>query len=474
LWIWLLLAWLTTLGTGQSIAACFSPYAPQESTEQPKLPIRFELGKRVERFERAWQHSEVGARAKSTPVMERAVQKFFGLDLEGACRELDQAWCALQNDPPDVDAKNLLRWTVACPPIVDSDAESCEWTISDRFRENDSVAMRGIDLELTIAVDGEPNKRQIERLQVDSLPYKVKIRLDPNLKGDLELTATAFSQNRKTPLVSTNLSRIREYAQLVQDLAVPIAREKPNTTVEATKRLYLGWLRQASKGQRIECDLPYQKLYELTKSMGNLSSLATVRPEWIRFVGKKVTQSVRIHYPSQRPAAWIIAFHGAGGSENMFFESYGAGRLIELATQKGWGVVCPHQALGGQSLQLDELLALMKSELDIMPTRVFLVGHSMGAAQAMMQANQFPELVAATAITGGGGVANQPQLREIPFFVAAGDRDFGKRNAKNLAERLNQLGSRVDYREYEDVEHMVIMQAAWDDAFEFLSKANLE
>jgi len=406
--------------------------------------------------------------------MERAVQKFFGLDLEGACRELDQAWCALQSDPPDIDAKNLLQWTVACPPMVDADAESCEWTIADRFSGNDSGTTRVVELELTIVVDGEPDKQQIESLKVDSLPCKVKIRLDPNLQGDLELTATAISQNRKTPLVSTNLSRIRDYPQLVKDLAAPIAREKPSTTIEATKRLYLGWLRQASKGQRIECDLPYQKLCELAKAMGDLSSLATVQPEWIRFVGKKTVQSVRVHYPSQRPATWIIAFHGAGGSENMFFESYGAGRLIELATQKGWGVVCPHQALGGQSLQLDELLALMKSELDIVPTRVFLVGHSMGAAQAMMQANQFPELVSATAITGGGGVANQPKLKGIPFFVAAGDRDFGKRNAKSLAEKLNQLGSRVAYREYEDVEHMVIMQAAWDDAFEFLSKANLE
>ena len=40
-----------------------------------------------------------------------------------------------------------------------------------------------------------------------------------------------------------------------------------------------------------------------------------------------------------------------------------------------------------------------------------------------------------------------------------------------LAERLGAAGATVDYREYPDVEHMVIVQAALDDVFRFLDTA---
>ena len=63
-------------------------------------------------------------------------------------------------------------------------------------------------------------------------------------------------------------------------------------------------------------------------------------------------------------------------------------------------------------------------------------------------------------------------LRSSPvrFFVAAGDRDFGRPRAKSLAETLRNLDCRVEYREYSDVEHMVIVQAALRDVFVFLDQ----
>ena len=100
-----------------------------------------------------------------------------------------------------------------------------------------------------------------------------------------------------------------------------------------------------------------------------------------------------------------------------------------------------------------------------------LVGHSMGAAQAMSQVSKHPESVRmVAALGGGGGVRDTEAIRKVPFLVGAGDRDFGKPRAKSLAQELKRLGCSVEYREYSDVEHMVIVQAALDDVFGFFDR----
>ena len=43
--------------------------------------------------------------------------------------------------------------------------------------------------------------------------------------------------------------------------------------------------------------------------------------------------------------------------------------------------------------------------------------------------------------------------------------------AAALAKRLEASGALVEYRDYADVEHMVIVQAALDDVFRFLDAA---
>ena len=199
----------------------------------------------------------------------------------------------------------------------------------------------------------------------------------------------------------------------------------------------------------------------------------------------KGTQIVRLEVPDlsegdaskKRPV--LIALHGAGGSENMFFETYGAGRLVSLSRERGWIVVSPRQSMlgfggGGLGLDVRSILEVLETVLPIDRERVFLVGHSMGAAQAIAQVSKSPEEIRGVAALGGGGsVRDSAPLRRIPFWVGAGDRDFGKAGAKGLSQQLKRLGCEATYREYADVEHMVIVQAALDDVFAFFdSKLN--
>jgi predicted esterase len=74
------------------------------------------------------------------------------------------------------------------------------------------------------------------------------------------------------------------------------------------------------------------------------------------------------------------------------------------------------------------------------------------------------------ALGGGGTLKDTEAIRKVPFFVGAGDRDFGKPRAKSLSQELKRIGCPVEYREYRDVEHMVIVQAALDDVFDFFDR----
>ena len=37
----------------------------------------------------------------------------------------------------------------------------------------------------------------------------------------------------------------------------------------------------------------------------------------------------------------VLALHGAGGSENMFFDGYGDGKVARLCAERGWLLAAP-------------------------------------------------------------------------------------------------------------------------------------
>ena len=59
---------------------------------------RLELGRRLQRFEQAWEKAESAQRAASVPAMTTAVRSFFSLNLPAAGKQLDLAWQAVRNE----------------------------------------------------------------------------------------------------------------------------------------------------------------------------------------------------------------------------------------------------------------------------------------------------------------------------------------------------------------------------------------
>lgn len=498
---------------------------------------RYQLGRRLERFERAWQEAPSELRAKSTASLEQAVQSFFSLALSRAGRMLDQAWLEVQGIEGAQQSELLqgLRWKLepqatlldVNEPLLRArigtfyEAEGIEGKkIEGRKIEGRNIeggngqgqeakggteSPQELELELNVwPWDDSPAKVMMAQIGKEPLIRKtIQVRLGETFEvdfkglsaGDYVLTGRCLSDEAgKHDWICPSFSLVDRFEDRMtrMDRWVEAHRKEskqPDSTVLSTARFLAREIVRGRKGTPFEIDLPWNKLLgefeqiieSLDRQEPNEESFAAwiKQPgwKWMQLSQGRSTQVVRIEVPlldlkdSSSKLPVLIALHGAGGSENMFFQTYGAGRLVELGKARRWIVVSPRQTLTGLNLDLPEMVQALSEHLPVDSSRVMVVGHSMGAAQAMAQVSKHPESVTMLAALGGGGnVRDSEAIRKVPFYVAAGERDFGKPRAKSLRMQLERIGCPVEYREYPDVEHMVIVQAALDDVFAFFDK----
>jgi dienelactone hydrolase len=102
---------------------------------------------------------------------------------------------------------------------------------------------------------------------------------------------------------------------------------------------------------------------------------------------------------------------------------------------------------------------------------VFLVGHSMGAGQALALAAN-GKFAAVAALGGGGRLSKPAAFAELPTFVGVGDKDsLALAGARALNKALTAANAKaVTYKEYPGVEHLVIVREALPDAFAVFDK----
>jgi pimeloyl-ACP methyl ester carboxylesterase len=169
----------------------------------------------------------------------------------------------------------------------------------------------------------------------------------------------------------------------------------------------------------------------------------------------------------------VVALHGMGGSENLFFEGYGAGRIVTECRTRGWLLVSPRSGFGlGGTPPILDLLEQLAKIYPLDPKRVFVVGHSMGAMQAVELVQKHPGKFAAVAALGGGGtVRDAKAFADLPVFVGVGAKDaLALAGARELNKALASA-KKLTFKEYPHVEHMVIVREALPDVFEMFDRA---
>jgi predicted esterase len=445
---------------------------------------RHELGRRLREFEIVYEaETDSAARKRATDPLTRAVNAFFTSVLRGGfaetARGLDEARFALLSDKPPEDA---IRW-----------AESLALQLDRRFLDltQDSVGIRldayynakaekpkRIALRLSLVPEGKKEAKPVATFALDKLPLEEKLPLTGLREGDFELRAEIIQDDR-------SLARIRQsisLAERVKERMGKLATKQENTMKPTTDRLsaeHLGTiLNSLLEGKTLETDYPAARLLgeaeALTTSMSGKRSFhgpGHTGQFWLMLATEGSSAPVRVQVPDKvrdgKPIPLVLALHGAGGSENMFFDAYGNGKAARLCAERGWLLVTTRNGLAaGVFEEICRLYPVDRS-------RVYLVGHSMGAANSLAAINRNPERFAAVAALGGSGrVVKSDALKDVACFVGCGSADFAMRGARGLHDNLKEAGvKKLVFKEYKDTEHLAVVQLALDDVFKFFDES---
>jgi len=173
-------------------------------------------------------------------------------------------------------------------------------------------------------------------------------------------------------------------------------------------------------------------------------------------------------YTGSKPFPLIIALHGLGGTEDSFFDNYGAG-LPPLAESHGyilaaplgyrvdgsygWGLGTPpadpaiRRTQDFSEQDVMQVLQRMRQLYKIDESRIYLMGHSMGGIGTWKVAPKYPDIWAAIApISGNGNPATLEKLRGVPEIIVHGDADptVPVAGSRTMVAKLKELG--IDHK----------------------------
>jgi predicted esterase len=445
---------------------------------------RYELGRRVHDLEVAWDEhaTDAAARKRAAPLVNDAVQNFFKLNVPAAGKSLDDARHALSSAEP---ASFAVRWADALQIVpvaraVDAAVDDVSIAVK-AFYKVEGDAPKGVIARAKLGA-GKPVE-----VSLDTLPATLKVPIKPvpgTPSADFTLVVEIIAEGKTLSRKETRISRIEKFAErlaAVKKLAGDVPT--PPTTIEqATFLLLVKQLEDISAKKTPETDYPFSRLIFGAERLSKVKEPYYIpsRPGefWLSIPTEKKTTVVRIRIPpkleEKKSVPVVIALHGMGGSENLYFDAYGNGIVPRLAAERGWLIVAPRVEgiLGaGPAPNVPAILDELAKRYPIDPKRVYLIGHSMGAGHAVQLAQQNPERYAAVAALGGGGrVSKGDSLKSTRFFVGCGTKDFLLAGSKSLHKALEEAKMAATFKEYEDIEHLLIVREAAGDVFKFFEK----
>jgi predicted esterase len=197
-------------------------------------------------------------------------------------------------------------------------------------------------------------------------------------------------------------------------------------------------------------------------------------------------------YAASNPMPLVIALHGLGGTEDSFFDQYS--RLpVQLAEKHGFLMAAPLgfrvDGFYGSAMMAGadpaarkrteysekdvlEVIRLMKANYNVDTSRIYLMGHSMGAIGTWALAAKYPEMwAAAAAFAGTGAPALAEQMKSIPQFVVHGDNDptVNVSGSRNMTAALKKAGATVTYIEVAGGGHSDVVVPNLPQAFAFMA-----
>lgn len=247
------LSWFVLLIAASSAVAAWSGHAIGQDEN-----LRYELGKRVQRYETLWEASSNETRAASTDFMERAVQEFFRLDLAAAAKSLDNVWLAMLPSPTASQRNSAAVSLSTSSLLVDSSQPKIAMTLQAVYPQPDPnwPSSATVEIELRPAHRIDPTKRQAKAWPVVSLPIQIEWELEGMEPGDYQLFGTIQQDGMQNSIIGTQVSMIKDKQARLQAISTWVDENKraSKTSSLCTARMLGKQLLLADRGKNFECD----------------------------------------------------------------------------------------------------------------------------------------------------------------------------------------------------------------------------
>ena len=391
-------------------------------------PNRSDLADRVKRMDAAWvSHKDFSRRQAAALEISGAVMAFFSGQTGDACRALDRAMSALEKKAP----AGLDALIVRSEPRVAKPGEDVKLTFGWAYSASDTPIKV---LGKTYMV--EPSKNVVVSVHAAKTEGVQRI---------------SFESGKERRVASINV---------VNDFDARVAKLKTSPTSSAI----VDALQQVAAGT-YETEIPAADWLARGERIQKLSWKAVEEIPAVDYVGTRFRVQIPAGAPTDAPV--VIALQGAGGSENMFFESYGAGAAPKEAKKRGWVFMSPRSGTGA----VPACLAWLRDQRRMNPRKVFVMGHSMGGGLALSKETlgAKPDALALFAPATAGSLPTA--IGDTPVFLAVGKQEMAmlRTSAARLGIQLEKRPKSI-YKQYDRCEHLMIVAEAAADAFRFFDK----
>lgn len=403
---------------------------------------RFELAERLRRVEVAWMATADRERRKAAcEHLTKATTAFFSMRGSEACESLDEALARLEGRRlRPADAMNIRADKPFCEP--------------------------GATVPLRITWAYRPSSVIPVRVSVGSTHVDVRPGSSSSLNVNPWVVNPELRQNREVgylmPIRVGNDQRYT-YVSFVRRLPDRLDRLKSssNPFVTDMAKLLEGFQQAPNT---LETELPLvQYLFAAEAVEEGKSRVGDLEQVYYARQGETV---LRAAFPKKRPdgpLTVVVGLHGAGGSENMFFEAYGRGLAVSETLKRGWVFVSPRAG----ATAVDDSLIWLRQSRGVPIGKVFVLGHSMGGATAL--GGRYQLQPAAIAVFAPATASVALNLATVPLYVAVGSGDL-LRGASTGLNSAAQGRENFLFEELDPCEHLMVVPEGLPAAFRFFDR----
>jgi predicted esterase len=444
---------------------------------------RYDLGRRLRAMELAWEAATPENRKTALAPLKKVVALFFANRNAEAAEVLDQSRFLLEGrknpSPAERWANSLVVRGV--DRLLDPAKDKLTIIVRRAYDVNDAMPA---NTRVRLSINGNAERKLLHDFPISSLPMLCMIGVSKFPPGDHVVTAEILVDAKSLAKYEFGISVQSDWQARLDRLRAAIGEQSTTpTTARKTLQALVETVTNISRRVGIETDLPAARFLcegdELCRAIAAGESFYGPRRAgefWLTLATASGEAPVRLFVPEglkpDKPVPLVVAMHGAGGSENMFFDVYGHGGTMRACKDRGWLMVATRAVgLFGAPPPVADIVDELAKMYPIDPNRVFVLGHSMGAAHTVAALQASPgRFAAAAALGGGGNVRNADTVKGLPIYVACGSEDFALSGAKSLCRNLETAGAKVTFKEYPAVEHVVIVQACLREMFAFFDR----